>query len=302
MNSRQLEYFLAVAKELNFTRAAEKMYVSQTAVTQQIHALEEQLGVTLFDRTKRKVSLTPAGKVFYGEALALLKRMELAKERTREVSSGFTGNLVIGFTVGMGNTKAADRIQDFNSKYPNISLRFLAESPAHLLEKLKTGEVDVGFLPLLQENGYDGICCKKICWSGFIAVLPAHHHLANEKTLTWSQLADEELILAATPHTDTGRDTNVESGFRNHGIIPRVVDRIEDVETIFLMVSVHMGITVLPAYFHIPMDARGRLVAVPFGEAQDGVDLIAGWKEDSKNPSLEKILPILQGEETNRSA
>ena len=77
MNSRQLEYFLAVAHELNFTKAAESMYVSQTAVTQQIKALEEQLGVSLFERTKKKVVLTPAGNVFLQEATLLLKRISV---------------------------------------------------------------------------------------------------------------------------------------------------------------------------------------------------------------------------------
>ena len=88
MNSRQLEYFLAVAHELNFTKAAESMYVSQTAVTQQIKALEEQLGVSLFERTKKKVVLTPAGKVFLQEASSILNRIDTAVERTREASSG----------------------------------------------------------------------------------------------------------------------------------------------------------------------------------------------------------------------
>ena len=107
MNSRQLEYFLAVAHELNFTKAAESMYVSQTAVTQQIKALEEQLGVSLFERTKKKVVLTPAGNVFLQEATLLLKRMQTAIERTREASSGFIGSLDIGFSIGIGNTGMA---------------------------------------------------------------------------------------------------------------------------------------------------------------------------------------------------
>ena len=84
MNSRQLEYFLAVAHELNFTKAAESMYVSQTAVTQQIKALEEQLGVSLFERTKKKVVLTPAGKVFLQEASSILNESIRRWSGTRE--------------------------------------------------------------------------------------------------------------------------------------------------------------------------------------------------------------------------
>lgn len=85
------------------------MYVSQTAVTQQIKALEEQLGVSLFERTKKKVVLTPAGNVFLQEATLLLKRMQTAIERTREASSGFIGSLDIGFSIGIGNTGMAGK-------------------------------------------------------------------------------------------------------------------------------------------------------------------------------------------------
>lgn len=138
MNSRQLEYFLAVAHELNFTKAAESMYVSQTAVTQQIKALEEQLGVSLFERTKKKVVLTPAGKVFLQEASSILNRIDTAVERTREASSGVIGSLEIGFSVGIGNTGLAEKIQAFNEKYPNIAMKFTNQSPSMLLKMLKT--------------------------------------------------------------------------------------------------------------------------------------------------------------------
>ena len=109
MNSRQLEYFLAVARELNFTKAAESMFVSQTAVTQQIKVLEEQLGVHLFERTKRKVALTPAGRVFQEEAVDILKRIDLAAQRTRAVSSGFTSGVWFPCASGIRSWRIAFR-------------------------------------------------------------------------------------------------------------------------------------------------------------------------------------------------
>ena len=120
MNTRQIEYFLAVADELNFTRAAEKLYVSQTAVTQQIKTLEEQLGVRLFERTKKKVMLTPAGEVFRGESQELLHHIDAITEKVKMTSAGFSGVLSVGFVMGMGNTTLPDKIRVINEHYPKL--------------------------------------------------------------------------------------------------------------------------------------------------------------------------------------
>lgn len=298
MNSRQLEYFLAVARELNFTKAAESMYVSQTAVTQQIKVLEEQLGVELFERTKRKVFLTPAGKVFQNEAMAILNRIDMAIQRTREVSSGFIGTLNIGFTLGIGNTNIAERIQAFNQKYPNISMRFKNLSPSMLLKQLKLGELDLAIMPLFEEKYYTGIQYKKITRDNLIAVLPKNHLLAQNKYITWRELKDENLILAATPNGEIGEDKSIMESFLRLGYKPNVVDNIEDVETIFFMISANMGVTILPAYMAASLETRGRLASVPFGGLEDQLDIIAGWMPESDNPSLERILPFLKGELT----
>ncbi len=295
MNSRQLEYFLAVAKELNFTKAAESMFVSQTAVTQQIKVLEEQLGVNLFERTKRRVALTPAGKVFQNEATDILNRMDLAMLRTREVSSGFTGSLNIGFTLGIGNTEVSERIQAFHQKYPNISMKFRNLSPSMLMKLLRSGEVDLALMPLFDEPSYEGVSYKKVAWDNLIAVLPKNHILAQNQYVTWRELKDEPLILAASPENEVGEGKMILENFLRRGYKPRVMESIEDVETIFFMISVNMGITILPAYLTASVYTRGRLAAVPFGGVTDQVDIIAGWMPENANPSLERILPFLEG-------
>lgn len=295
MNSRQLEYFLAVARELNFTKAAESMFVSQTAVTQQIKVLEEQLGVHLFERTKRKVALTPAGRVFQEEAVDILKRIDLAAQRTRAVSSGFTGSLNVGFALGIGNTEVAERIQAFHQKYPNISMKFVNHSPSMLMKSLRSGEVDLILMPLFDEAFYGDIAYRKIAWDNLIAVLPKNHRLAQNQYITWRELKDEPLILAASPEKEVGEGKMILENFLRRGYQPQVLEPIEDVETIFFMISANMGITILPAYLTASVYTRGRLAAVPFGGVTDQVDIIAGWMPDKASPSLERILPFLEG-------
>lgn len=296
MNSRQLEYFLAVARELNFTKAAQSMYVSQTAVTQQIKALEEQLGVSLFERTKKKVVLTPAGKVFQAEAAKILKRIDIAVERTREASSGFIGTLDIGFAIGIGNTGLAEKIQAFNQKYPNIAMKFKSMSPSMLLKSLKAGEVDLVMTPMFEEKYFEGVSYKKVGWDNLTAVFPQTHILAQKQYVTRKDLKDENLILACTPDSEVGEDEKIIQTFWKLGYHPNIVAKIEDIETILLMLSANMGVTILPAYLTIPLRSRGRLAAVPFGGMDEQIDIVVAWMPGLENPSLEKILPFLEGD------
>ena len=294
MNSRQLEYFLAVAHELNFTKAAESMYVSQTAVTQQIKALEEQLGVSLFERTKKKVVLTPAGKVFLQEASSILNRIDTAVERTKEASSGVIGSLEIGFSVGIGNTGLAEKIQAFNEKYPNIAMKFTNQSPSMLLKMLKNGDLDLVLMPMFEERYYQNVEVRRLSTERMSAVFPRTHVLAQKPYVTRADLKDENLILACTPESEIGEDKRIIETFWKLGYHPNVVAKIEDVETILLMLSANMGVTILPSYLSIPLQSRGRLVSVPFGGPEDTIDIIAAWMPQTENPSLEKILPFLE--------
>lgn len=293
MNSRQLEYFLAVARELNFTRAAQSMYVSQTAVTQQIKALEANLGVSLFDRTKKKVELTPAGKVFQTEARRILARIDTAVERTRQASSGFIGTLDIGFSVGIGNTGIADSIQSFNQKYPNIVMNFKSQSPSELMKSLKAGEMDLVLMPMFDEKYFQDVCYKKVAWDNLIAVFPSSHILAQKQYVTRKDMKDEKLILACTPDSEMGEDRIILEAFWKLGYHPNVVAKIEDVETIFLMLSANMGVTILPGYLSIPLMNRGKLATATFGGGDDVIDIVVVWMPGQDNPSLEKFLPYL---------
>ncbi len=293
MNTRQLEYFLAVARDLNFTKAAESMYVSQTAVTQQIKVLEEQLGVRLFDRSKRKVTLTAAGRVFQEEASAILNRVDSAVQRVREVESGFIGSLNIGFTVGIGNTTVSERIRAFYRHYPNIFLRFSNLGPAALGQGLRDGRQDLALMPLFHEEFYKDFSYQKVTSDRLVAVLPWDHVLAQNQYVTWQELKDQPLIVPATQGSTIGEDRLVLDNFARRGYQPNVVAMIVDVDTIMFMVSCHMGITILPEYLAMPEVSKGRITAVPFGAWEDRLDIVAAWMPDNENPSLERIIPFL---------
>ena len=116
MNINQLKYFITVAETRNFTRAAEQFFVSQTAITQQIHALEHSLDVTLFDRSRRPIELTPAGKAFLREAKSILERVSSAVAKTRAASTGIVGELRLGYTKGYERSRKKKQIKHTQEK------------------------------------------------------------------------------------------------------------------------------------------------------------------------------------------
>ena len=122
MNLNQLRYFVAVAEHQNFTKAATQHYISQTAITQQVHALEESLRVKLVDRNTRPITLTPAGQVFLMEARAILERMGQAVERTREAATGPVGTLRIGYTKGYEYSDFSQKLRNFHQAFPNVHI------------------------------------------------------------------------------------------------------------------------------------------------------------------------------------
>ena len=118
MNINQLRYFIGVAEYQSFTKAASRYYITQTAITQQIRALESHLGVQLFDRNTRPVRLTPEGSVFLREAKGILERVEQAEHRVREASVGLVGSLKVGYIKGYERSSLSDRLRSFHNKYP----------------------------------------------------------------------------------------------------------------------------------------------------------------------------------------
>ncbi len=292
MNTRQIEYFLAVAEELSFTKAAEKMYVSQTAVTQQIRALEEQMGVQLFSRTKKRVELTPAGELFMIEGRQILEHVDNAFAHARDASEGMTGGLEIGFASYASNL-LANTLQEFHRQYPNIKLHFKSYSPSVLLDRLRLGELDLIFSPIFDPSIYQGCFLQEFSRVSLIVVLPSSHPLAGKNYLTRKDLSGQSLILACTPDSKIGEDRMIIDSFVKAGYHPDIVARIEDIETILLMVAVHMGVSILPSYITLPASNDRRIVAIPY-EPDVLVNYPAIGMEENPNPALEIMTKFLR--------
>lgn len=185
MELRHLRYFLAVAEERNVTRAAERLGIGQPPLSQQIHALEDELGVRLFRRTGHGVVLTEAGEAFAADAKRLVDDARLAVEKAQSAGRGEIGQLNIGFTGSAAfNPVVSKLIRSYRQAYPNVMLTLTEGNTAQLLAHLDAGRVDVAFVRLGSQSPA-GVQINHIAIEPMKIVLPATHKLAKSARCRW---------------------------------------------------------------------------------------------------------------------
>lgn len=192
MELRLVRYFIAVAEYLNFSKAAQQLHIAQPPLSRQIHQLEEELGVELFVRDKRRVELTKAGRAFLEEARKLVVQAGHATEAARHAQKGESGVVRIGIASGLGGAVSTVVVEHLK-RFPAIDIECKDIFSTHQNEALRKGEIDVGFLrpPVDQVN----LDCELLFEERFIVILPKEHRLAKFKSLKLKDIADEPLIM-----------------------------------------------------------------------------------------------------------
>src|SRR5580698_10832697 len=195
MELRHLRYLLAVAAEMNFTRAAQKVGIGQPPLSQQIRSLEEELGAPLFRRVPRGVELTDSGKVFLPEAQAILAQAERAKKIARRGARGGLGSLRLGFTSSGAFTRIVqDAIRVFRENFPNVELTLEEEDTRTLLERLSEQTVDAAFIRP-GRNDPVGVQVHRLVEESMMIALPSDHALVKASGLPLSALAKDRFLL-----------------------------------------------------------------------------------------------------------
>ena len=292
MNTNQLRYFVAAAESKSFTKAAEQYYISQTAVTQQIRALEDSLGVTLFDRGSRPIALTPAGRTFLSDARIILERMDHAMHRVQEASVGMVGNLRVGYTKGYErNDLSGNMLRNFHGKYPNVLISCYRRNTDFLAAGLLRDEFDVIFTwdsTELMKN--EDVECVLIERSPLMVALYASHPLARRRTIRRQELKNDR-ILFMTPSSngESVGDLRFYEKYEEAGYHPNIIFRSNDAESILMMVSSEEGVSILPAYVTQKLINAENLVFIPLIGEGEVVEIIAAWKKNSGNVVLEQF-------------
>lgn len=272
MELRHLRYFIAVAEELHFGRAAERLGISQPPLSQQIQALEEEIGARLFERTNRRVELTDAGRLFLDESRQVLAQVDKAVLLARRAHLGELGELKIGFTSSAPFTSTMpSSIHAFRKAYPDVHLDLQEMSSRQVLKALLEESLQVGVIRPLALP--DAVHWVELFREPLVAVLRADHPLAagSEDGLAIAALAEEPFVFFPRSY-GTGLYDQVITLTRQAGFSPRIAQEASEAMTIIGLVSAGLGVSILPASFR-----RTRVDGVVYRTLSDPEATTAVW-------------------------
>ncbi|MGJ7917825.1 LysR substrate-binding domain-containing protein [Massilia sp. LXY-6] len=249
MELRHLRYFVAVAEELSFTRAAERLHIGQPPLSQQIQALESEVGARLFERNKRRVLLTEAGKLFLADARRVLALSEQAKETARRAHLGEAGELRVGFTFSTPFTPLfAKVVRRYRQQYPGVLLTFHEMATLPQLAKIEARELDVGFVRSAGMRLPHAVALTMLRRDPLRLVLPADAPLAREKRIAVKDLAGQAFVVFPKD-AGTGIYQQIFDLCHAAGFTPQIAIEAGEPSTIIGLVAAGCGISVLPSSF-----------------------------------------------------
>jgi DNA-binding transcriptional LysR family regulator len=287
---RHLRYFRAVAEELHFGRAAERLHIAQPPLSQQIRQLERELEVSLFTRSTRRVELTAAGEAYLKRAVAVLDAVDDAGQQARRIAKGVEGHLTIG-CVGSATYSVLPRlVRALRDELPHVEISIRGEmlAPAQL-DALRAGDVDIALLrPPVDDVAIRVAVLRR---DRLIAALPAEHPLAQRDLLRVGDLRGEDFIAHA------GRGRSVMGGLlaaicADAGFAPRIRHEVSETSTLVTLVAAGLGVAVVPA-----PTADLDIAGVTYRQLEPatlGVDLVAAHLVDAPSPAIERALGVLR--------
>ncbi|MGI5498978.1 LysR substrate-binding domain-containing protein [Lentzea sp. CA-135723] len=289
MELRHLRYFVAVAEERHFGRAAERLHMAQPPLSQQIQQLEAELGVTLLRRTTRKVELTEAGTVYLDRARAVLSAVDDAGAEAVRVAEGRQGRLVVGCVGSATYSLLPAFARVLRDELPAVDFVFRGEMLApDQLESLLARRIDLALLRPPVEH--PDVRVRTLRRDGFIVALPDGHRLAGRRRLKIEDLRDEDLIV----HAAQGRSVMhgiVADLCRAAGFAPRIRHEVAETSTLVTFVASGLGVAVVPqpvAELGVPGTTYRPLAG------RDGIDLMAAVRADDDSPVLARALGLLE--------
>ncbi|MBD2614935.1 MAG: LysR family transcriptional regulator [Nostoc sp. ZfuVER08] len=289
MELRHLRYFIAVAEELHFSKAAERLHIAQPPLSQQIQQLEAQLGVELFHRkTKRQVQLTEAGQVFLQEAYQLLAQLQKAIELTQKIGRGEKGQLRIGFTSLVTYNLLPLILRQFREQFSEVELILQELTTTEQERSLQESRIHIGFAhPPLEDNTLNQKCIQQ---EALIVALAETHSLAERENISVSSLVNENFIMFPR-HLGSGLYDQIVSLCQQGNFSPKVTQEAIQMQTIIGLVSAGMGIAIVPS--SLQNLQRNGVVYRSFEEKTPLVETAIVWREEDITPVLRKFLQVV---------
>lgn len=279
MDLRHLNYFLVLAEELHYGRAAKRLNISQPPLTRMIQQIEGDLGVALFERTRRSVMLTAAGKELLADAKQIVLQTQTVKKRLSAFGKGETGVIKIGYVGAVMHTEIPTLLATFSNSYPQIHLQFEEQPNAGLLHGLYSGTMDIAFVRTWLST--HNLCEDVISREPLVAVLPNAHPLARKQTLDARELKEEPFITFTRECGPTLFDAFL-SLCSKAGFTPNILHHASQLNSVLRLVESGFGISILP--YSTAAAYRLKLKFIPIANTKESIPLILLSR--AGNPSL----------------
>lgn len=288
MDIRALACFVAVAEELHFRRAAERLNLTQPALSQRIRMLEAAVGATLLERDRRHVALTPAGAAFLAPARAAVANARLAKAQALRALRGEVGRLRLGFTVIAFYGVLPEAVRLFRTRHPDVAVELAEMNSPSLEAALAAGEVDLGVLhpPLTTPC----LVTRPLPAQPLLLALPAAHRLARQATVAVADLEDEPFLIAPRAIGPSIYD-RVIALFRGQGFSPRIVQEVTPMTTLTGLVAAGVGMGLVTE--GIAAVARPGIAFRPLAPEPPRLPMAAAWHEAGPSRTSERFLEVV---------
>ena len=287
MEIRHLRYFVAVAEELHFGRAAHRLHIQQPPLSRQIQDLESELGFPLFERSRRRVELTPAGTALLGRARQVFDALDVAVHDARSASEGESGRLVIGYPSSLAYSGLTELLRAFRTGFPSVELSLRELPPADQIAGLKAGRLDVGFVRTSLDD--PTLVAELVRRESLMVVLPDDHRLAKRRSIPLEALAHEPFVMFPRARGPAFFD-QLMALCSAAGFAPRIVQEAAQLD-IVSMVAAGFGVSIMPSSmrnFRRPGLVFRAIVGAPQAE------LLIVWRHQNISPALHKFVDLVR--------
>ena len=285
MELYQLGYFIEIARQRSFTRAAERLHMAQPALSQQMKNLELELGTALFIRGRKEIQLTAAGKAFLPRAEALLTQAEAAKAIVSDVAQLRGGKLIIAAIPSVSACLLPEVIRSFSRLHDKVELQLIEDSSERVAENVESGLADIGFLQLpASKSAFE---TRTIISEPFVLLVAKSHPLVKQKEVALKQLAAESFIFYKGRARDTASEACRKAGFE-----PRIACESGELETVRALVAAGLGLAVVPqlAAGNLPKTIQAITIREPKMHRQ----IAAVWQKGSVlSPAAHALLKLV---------
>ncbi|HEX2670586.1 MAG TPA: LysR family transcriptional regulator [Polyangiaceae bacterium] len=293
MEIRHLRYFVAVAEELHFGRAAQRLHIQQPPLSRQIQDFESELGFPLFERSRRRVELTPAGTALLGRARQVFDALDVAIHDARSASEGESGRLVVGYPSSLAYSGLTELLRAFRTRFPAVEISLRELPPADQVDGLKAGSLDVGFVRTSPDD--PTLAAELVRREALMVVLPDDHRLAKQRIIPLKALAQEPFVMFPRARGPAFFDQLMALCGRA-GFSPRIVQEAAQLDIVSL-VAAGFGISIMPSSMR-NFRRPGLVFRAIAGAPQ--VELLIVWRHQNLSPALHNFVDLVRVLGVNR--